>query len=46
MGTGPTSLDLPDAIPRQLLHFAAELCRFALPLGVMIVGMLQHHKRR
>lgn len=46
MGTSPTSLNLPDAIPRQLLHFAAELCRFALPLGVMIVGMLQHHKRR
>lgn len=46
MGTGPTPVDLPDAIPRQLLHFAAELCRFALPLGVMIFGILQHHKRR
>lgn len=46
MGTGSRPGDLTDAIPRQLLHFAAELCRFALPLGVMVVGMLQHHKRR
>lgn len=46
MGTDSTPVDLPDAIPRQLLHFAADLCRFALPLGVMVVGMLQHHKRR
>jgi hypothetical protein len=46
MGTGATPVDLPDAIPRQILHFAAELCRFALPLGVMVVGMLQQHKRR
>jgi hypothetical protein len=31
----------PDAeIPRQLIHFAAVFCRFALPLGVMVVGMI------
>lgn len=46
MGTGPTPVDLQDAVPRQLIHFAAELCRFALPLGVMVVGMIQHLKRR
>jgi hypothetical protein len=28
-------------IPRQLIHFAAELCRFALPLGVMLVGLIR-----
>ena len=46
METARPPLDLPDAISRQLLHFAAELCRFALPLCVMVVGMLQNHKRR
>jgi hypothetical protein len=34
----PTSgtADLDVEIPRQLLHFAAEFCRFALPLGFML----------
>jgi hypothetical protein len=32
--------DLEGEIPRQLIHFVAELCRFALPLGVMVVGMI------
>jgi hypothetical protein len=40
MGTGsaPTSgtADLDVEIPRQLIHFAAEFCRFALPLGFML----------
>jgi hypothetical protein len=31
----------PDAeIPRQLIHFAAVFCRFALPLGAMVVGLI------
>jgi hypothetical protein len=38
--------DLPGEIPRQLIHFVAELCRFALPLGVMVVGMIPQFKRR
>ena len=37
--SGTADLDLE--IPRQLVHFAAELCRFALPLGVVIVGMIR-----
>jgi hypothetical protein len=34
------SADSGVDIPRQLIHFAAELCRFALPLGVMVVGLI------
>jgi hypothetical protein len=44
MGTyaAPSSGTADDLeIPRQLVHFAAELCRFALPLGVVIVGMIR-----
>ena len=37
--------DLQGEIPRQLIHFAAELCRFALPLGVMVVGMIQRQTK-
>ena len=33
--------DLEGDIPRQLLHFGAVLCRFALPLLVM-VGAMRH----
>jgi hypothetical protein len=40
------SADLQGEIPRQLIHFAAELCRFALPLGVMLVGTIQQLTRR
>jgi len=44
MGTGSSAAggtaDLEGEIPRQLIHFVAELCRFALPLGVMLVGMM------
>jgi hypothetical protein len=50
MGTGPASVgvavDLDDEIPRQLVHFAAEVCRFALPLGVMIVGMIHGRSKQ
>jgi hypothetical protein len=50
MGTGSApvsgSADLQGEIPRQLIHFAAELCRFALPLGVMVIGMIQQRTRR
>jgi hypothetical protein len=35
----------PD-IPRQLIHFAAVLCRFALPLGVIILGIIQPRSKR
>jgi hypothetical protein len=37
---GGGSADLSVDIPRQLIHFVAELCRFALPLGVMVVGLI------
>jgi hypothetical protein len=37
----------PDAeIPRQLMHFAAVFCRFALPLGVMVVGMIHARSKQ
>jgi len=41
MGTAASgaSADLDAAIPRQLIHFAAELCQFALPLGFMVTGL-------
>ena len=32
--------DLNVDIPRQLVHFAAVFCRFALPLGAMVVGLV------
>ena len=40
-GTGPAggSADLDVEIPRQLIHFAAALCRFVLPLGFMVAGL-------
>jgi len=47
MGTGPApageTVDFQGEISRQLIHFAAELCRFVLPLGVMVIGMI--HRR-
>jgi hypothetical protein len=42
MGTAPVHVsgaDLDVEIPRQLMHFAAELCRFILPLGFMVAGL-------
>ena len=38
--------DLDADIPRQLMHFAAELCRFALPLSVVVVGMIRGRSKR
>jgi hypothetical protein len=50
MGTGSAaaggSADLQAEIPLQLIHLGAELCRFALPLAVMVVGVIQQHARR
>jgi hypothetical protein len=44
MGTGSAAIsgtaDLGPDIPLQLIHFVAELCRFVLPLGVMVVGLV------
>jgi hypothetical protein len=50
MGTGAApvsgSADLDLDIPRQLIHFAAELCRFALPLGVVVIGMIRGRSKQ
>jgi hypothetical protein len=50
MGTGGSPMsgaaDLDVEIPRQLIHFAAELCRFALPLGVVVVGMIRGRSKQ
>jgi hypothetical protein len=50
MGTAPGpaggAADLDVDIPRQLLHFAAELCRFAVPLGFMVAGFATPAKKR
>jgi len=44
--TAGGSADLEGEIPRQVIHFVAELCRFALPLGVMLVGMFHGRSKR
>jgi hypothetical protein len=45
LATAPTSVaiagNLDVEIPRELVYLAAVLCRFAVPLGVMIVGIAQ-----
>ena len=50
MGTSPAAAggtaDLAGEIPRQLIHFVAELCRFALPLAVMVVGMIHGQSKQ
>jgi hypothetical protein len=49
MGTNAAAgggADLAGEIPRQLIHFVAELCRFALPLGVMLVGMIHGRSKQ
>jgi hypothetical protein len=38
--------DPEGEIPRQLIHFVAELCRFALPLGVMVVGAIHGRSKQ
>ena len=47
MGTASSgvSADLDAEIPRQLIHFVAELCRFALPLGVVVAGFAIRAKK-
>lgn len=47
MATGPAAGLAADSdleIPRQLIHFAAEFCRFVLPLGFMVVGFATRAK--
>jgi len=39
------SADLDTEIPRQLIHFAAELCQFVLPLGFMVAGVAIRTKK-
>jgi hypothetical protein len=34
--------DLDAEIPLQLIHFAAVVCRFVLPLGFMVAGFTTH----
>ena len=44
LATAPTlnaGGNLDVEIPRELVYLAAVLCRFAVPLGVMIVGIAQ-----
>ena len=38
--------DLDAEIPRQLVHFAAVFCRFALPLGFMVAGFATHARAK
>jgi hypothetical protein len=48
LGTGPSAGVTADPdleIPRQLLHFAAEVCRFVLPLGFMVAGFATRTRR-
>jgi surface polysaccharide O-acyltransferase-like enzyme len=47
MGTSSpaASADLDAEIPRQIIYFAAELCRFALPLGFMVAGFAIRAKK-
>jgi hypothetical protein len=48
MGTASSpagiTADLDVEIPRQLLHFAGVLCRFALPLGFLVAGFATRGK--
>jgi hypothetical protein len=47
MGTAShgASADLDAEIPRQIIYFAAELCRFALPLAFMVAGFAIRAKK-
>jgi hypothetical protein len=38
---GAVGGNLDAEIPRELVYLAAVLCRFAVPLGVMIIGFAQ-----
>jgi hypothetical protein len=47
MATAPAAVATADSdleIPRQLIHFAAEFCRFILPLGFMVAGFATRAK--
>src|ERR1700674_617414 len=49
MGTATANAataDLDAEIPLQLIHFAAVVCRFALPLGFMVLGFATHAKAK
>ena len=40
-GTAPAAGIMADSdleIPRQMIHFGAEFCRFVLPLGFVLAG--------
>jgi TctA family transporter len=39
------SAELEAEIPRQLIHFTAELCRFVLPLGFMVAAIAMRAKK-
>jgi len=39
------SADLDVELPRQIIYFAAELCRFALPLGFIVAGFATRAKK-
>jgi hypothetical protein len=47
VSTAPAGLNVDSTpeIARQLMHFAAELCRFLLPLGFMIAGLATRASR-
>jgi hypothetical protein len=48
LATAPSSAiadDLDAELPRQLVYCAALLCRFAMPLGVMIVGIMYRRSK-
>ena len=50
LATAPTAVvmvgNLDAEIPRQIAHFTAVLCRFAVPFSIMIVGMMHGRTRR
>ena len=39
-----TTTDLNSDLLRQLIHFAAVFCRFTLPFGFMIGGLVAYRK--
>ena len=48
LATAPAGIaagNLDAELPRQLIQFAAVLCRFAVPFGIMLVGMTLGRKQ-
>jgi hypothetical protein len=39
MTTEQTGAYSTDSLEQQLIHFGAELCRFVLPVAVMLIGL-------